>query len=442
MKRSITFAIFILVMFTLILSACSSSEGDASSDSDSSSEDSGKITLTYWGAGHVTQDNQTMGEWDEMMAKKFEEMHPEVDIKFQRVGGGDFTKKINTAIAADNPPDIIGTNGPLRIMEYARHGLLEPLGDSILGDPSDWKEDILANGIYEDQLYFLTTVVGPQALVLNKKIFKEAGKLDLLPKDHDWTWAEFEKVSKQLIGDGIYATAFWAKNEQVNQNNLTYLMSYGAEWANDDFTEYLINGEKGVKALSNMVRLVDEGIVAPGPANTDYETGFKLFKQGKLLAYWASPGEMFNVDNDNFVPYPIVPLHAEGVAPGVPVSGEQGIAIFKQDDPEVTKWAKKYLKFVTSTEAIKETAKGWLYIPARKSSNYKMKGDEYEAFNKFLKLYDPLEKEITGKYVPWFGELRKAIYPNLQAAFLHELSPQEALDNIVEKGNKLASESE
>ncbi|WP_404454980.1 extracellular solute-binding protein [Virgibacillus necropolis] len=438
MKRSMKLSVTLFLMFLLVLSACSPSSEESSSSSEGSDD---QITLTYWGAGHVTQDNQTMGEWDKKMAEKFHELHPNVTIKFQRVGGSDFTKKINTAIAADNPPDIIGTNGPLRIMEYARHGLLEPLGDDVLGDPSDWKEGILANGMYEDELYFLTTVIGPQVLVVNKKIFEDAGKLDLLPKDHDWTWAEFEKASKQVIGDGIYATAFWAKNEQVNQNNLTYLMSHGAEWANDDFSEYLINDPKGAEALSNMVRLVDEGIVAPGPANSDYKSGFKLFKQGKLVAYWASPGEMFNVDNPNFEPYPIVPLHAEGVEPGVPVSGEQGIAIFKQDDPEVTKWAKKYLEFVTSTEAIKETAKGWLYVPARKSSNYSMDEEKYSAFNKFLELYDPLEKEITGKYVPWFGELRKSIFPNLQAAFLHELTPQEALDKIVEVGNKLAEEN-
>lgn len=435
MKSSRLLSVTIILVISMFLSACSSG-GEATSEGSDE-----QITLTYWGAGHVTQDNQTMGKWDKEMADKFHELHPNVTVKFQRVDGADFSKKINTAIAADNPPDIIGTNGPLRIMEYARHGLLEPLGDDVLGDPLDWKEGILANGIYDEKLYFLTTVIGPQVLVVNKKIFEDAGKVDLLPEDHDWTWAEFEDASKQVIGDGIYATAFWAKNEQVNQNNLTYLMSYGAEWANDDFTEYLINGSKGVKALSSMVRLVDEGIVAPGPSNTDYHTAFKLFKQGKLVAFWASAGEMFNLDNSNFEPYPIVPLHAEGVAPGVPVSGEQGIAIFKQDDPKVTKWAKKYLKFVTSTEAIKETSKGWLYVPARESSNYSMDEENYAAFNKSLELYDPLEKEITGKYVPWFGELRKAIYPNLQAAFLHKLTPEEALDKIVEVGNKLAEES-
>ncbi|WP_174614598.1 ABC transporter substrate-binding protein [Virgibacillus ihumii] len=430
MRKRIMYCVICFMSVVLIMSGCSSS-GSADSD---------KITITYWGAGHVTQENQVMGEWDKKMAKKFEEKHPNVDIKFQRVGGADFTKKVNTAIAADNPPNIIGTNAPLRIMQYARNGLLEPLGEKVLGDRSDWKEDILKNGMYNDELYAVTTVVGPQVLVVNKKIFKDAGKLNLLPDDHNWTWKEFEKASKQVIGDGIYATAFWAKNEQVNQNNLNYLMSFGAEWANDDFSEYLINSKEGAKALSNMVRLVDEGIVAPGPANSDYESGFKLWKQGKLVAFWAAPGEMFNVDNPNFEPYPIVPLHAEGVKPGVPVTGEQGIAIFKNDDPEVTKWAKKYVKFVTSTEAIKETAKGWLYLPARKSSEYSMDKEKFKAFNKYLELYGSLEKEQTGKFVPWFPELRMSIFPNLQAAYLHEKTPQEALDTIVEKGNKLAAE--
>ncbi|WP_077325417.1 ABC transporter substrate-binding protein [Virgibacillus siamensis] len=431
MRNKYVFSLIGILMAAMVITGCSSSE---------SSSDSGEITLTYWGAGHITQDSQTMGEWDKMMAKKFEEKHPNVNIEFQRVGGADFTKKVNTAIAAENPPDIIGTNAPLRIMQYARNGLLEPLGEKVLGDRSDWNEDILKNGMYNDELYAITTVVGPQVLVVNKKIFKEAGKLDLLPKDHDWTWAEFEKASKQVIGDGIYGTAFWAKNEQVNQNNLNYLMSFGAEWANDDFSKYLINSEEGVKALENMVRLVDEGIVAPGPANSDYKSGFKLWKQGRLIAYWAAPGEMFNVDNSKFDPYPIVPLHAKGVDPGVPVTGEQGIAIFKQEDPEKEKWAKKYLKFITSSEAIKKTAKGWLYLPARKSSEYTMNGEKYKAFNKYLELYSSLEKEQTGKFVPWFPELRKSIFPNLQAAYLHEKSPQEALDTIADKGNSLAEE--
>lgn len=434
MKRGFVVSFIGVLLFSFILSGCSSSSnGDHSG--------SKHITLTYWGAGHVTQNDQTYGDWDKMMAKKFHKMHPNVTINFQVVGGNDFTQKVNTAIKAKNPPDIIGTNAPLRIMQYARHGLLVQLPDSVLGNKSDWRQDILKNGMYNGKLYAITTVVGPQVLVVNKKIFKDAGKLNLLPKDHDWTWAEFEKASKQVIGNGIYATAFWAKNDQVNQNNLDYLMSFGAKWANHNFSKYLINGPKGVKALKNMVRLVDEGIVAPGPANSDYKAGFKLFKQGKLVAYWAAPGEMFNVNNPNFVPYPIVPLHAKGVAPGVPVSGEQGIAIFKQNDPAKLKWAKKYLKFITSTKAIKETAKGWLYIPARKSSNYKMNKKKYAAFNEYQKLYTPLKEEQTGKFEPWFPELRQHIYPNLQAAFLHRLSPKQALDKMVQIGDNLAKQN-
>lgn len=451
MKKGILISIISIFMISVILAGCSSNSGGSSSGSSNGSDSGGnsgsdkeQITLTYWGAGHVTRENQTYGDWDKMMAKKFHKMHPNVTVKFQVVGGADFTKKVNTAIKGGNPPDIIGTNAPLRIMQYARHGLLEPLGEKVFGDMSDWKESVIKNGKYNGKYYAVTTVIGPQVLVVNKQIFKEAGKMKLLPEDHDWTWDEFVHATKEIqkVTDGIYGTAFWAKNAQVNQNNLTYLMSYGAQWVNEDFDRYLINKPKGVEALTRMVELVDNGIVAPAPASSDYKAGFKLFKQGRLIAYWAAPGEMFGVDNPNFEPYPIVPLHAEGVAPGVPVTGEQGIAIFKQDDPEKLKWAKKYLKFITSTEAIKETAKGWLYIPARKSSNYDMKSDDYKAFAKYQKLYAPLDKEQTGKFVPWFAELRQHIYPNLQGAFLHELSPQKALDRIVKKGNTLAKQAQ
>jgi len=159
----------IILLFTLIFSlvACSSD----SSSGDSSDGDKVTLTLWYW--------NRSI---DDDLIKRANEQFPNIEIKPQKIDGGEYKTKLQTTIAAGSGgPDIVALND--WVTEFLPHheefvNLLDYGADEIQGDYLDWKWNYALTAD-EKALIALPMDTGPTGLFYREDFFAEAG----LPSD-------------------------------------------------------------------------------------------------------------------------------------------------------------------------------------------------------------------------------------------------------------------
>jgi len=429
-------SIVIILSLSLFVMGCQTGSKQGDGDTNQSEE---KIKLTLWaGTGLKNVEgvvSPNYGDWERAKAEQFSALHPNVTIDVVSIPWGEIEQKVNVAVAGNNPPDILFDNVPMRVMKHARNNQYESLNDVIAEHKQDWKPEFLATGTVNDELYALSLYTQPSVLFLNQTIFEKKGLGHLIPENREWDWTQLKEALKQVVDKSTYGTALFAKNNQSDQVNAAWLLSGGASWANDDFTEYLVNRPEGVEALSYMLSLIDEGLVAPGAASMQASDSIELFKQGKLAVIYNVPEIYGHVAGSDVKPYGIVPVFKSGTEPRMVNTGENGYALFKQKDKDKRDMAIKFIQFLTEPDNVKAISKNVLGVPARVSAEYTI---ENEDFGQLMKKIEPLQQVSLGKSVPYYADLRQRLFPELQAAFQKRKTPQQALDDFVSAANALA----
>jgi len=429
-------SIAIVLSLSLFVMGCQTGSKQGDGNANQSEE---KIKLTLWAGTGLKNvegvESPNYGDWERAKAEQFTAMHPNVTIDVVSIPWGEIEQKVNVAVAGNNPPDILFDNVPMRVMKHARNNQYESLEEVIAEHKQDWKPEFLATGTVNDELYALSLYTQPSVLFLNQTIFEKKGLGHLIPENREWDWTQLKEALKQVVDKNTYGTALFAKNNQSDQVNAAWLLSGGASWANDDFTEYLVNRPEGVEALSYMLSLIEEGLVAPGAASMQASDSIELFKQGKLAAIYNVPEIYGHVAGSDVKPYGIVPVFKGGTEPRMVNTGENGYALFKQKDKDKRDMAIKFIKFLTEPDNVKAISKNVLGVPARVSSEYTI---ENEDFGELMKKIEPLQQVNLGKSVPYYADLRQKLFPELQAAFQKRKTPQQALDDFVSAANALA----
>lgn len=405
-----------------------------------------QITIDFWVGGgnrHIPgYDTPNHGDWERLLAREFEKLHPNVKINVEIISFSDIEQKVNVAVAGQNPPDILYDNIPNRVMRHARNGELEPLDAVVSADRNDWKEDFLAMGTHNGVLYGLPLSSTPTMMFVNKTILERKGVAHLLPEDRHWTWEEWEEVMAAVSDGRIYGTAFHALNEQADQLMVCHLVGAGSAWLSDDLTEFVINSPEGVEALEFMVSLIEKGYVAPGPASMAPGDALELFQQGRVAALQYVPAVYERVAaaieagaaDPTIQLYGMLPPTKEDVAPRLTVTGEEGYALFKQDDPYKKEICLEFIEFLASPEHVRLLNQATVKIPARYSATYEIEDPEISTMMGKLAEYPVLD---IGKSLEKYADTRQLFYPEMQAAFLGLKTPQEALDSFVSKANEL-----
>ncbi|MGG6311702.1 ABC transporter substrate-binding protein [Paenibacillus macerans] len=163
--------------------------------------------------------------------KKYEALHPDVEIKLEDVQTDDahleaemekFQTGVSTAILAGKGPDLIQLDD-LPVESYVRNGLLVNLETLMSQDASFNKDDYFTNilenaktggGIYKMPLSFFLL-----GLSANKEAIAQSGvQID----DQTWSWNDFAEISKKLVSSAypniIYAEPQDMLNWMVSDN--------------------------------------------------------------------------------------------------------------------------------------------------------------------------------------------------------------------------------
>lgn len=184
--------IVFVAVIALIATACNGGDDDTEGTEDGTGE---KVTLNFWlfdeGYGFLLD-----------LVDAFEAENPNIDIEVTTYPEDQYGIKIDTSLAAGNPPDL-GLVGP----ELMNLGVLLPIGDMVEEhgiDLSTFNQGIVGQALgptescaFEEELYCLGSYTGMVALFYNKDMFDAAG----VPYPEPWPPMlvdEFVDVACQL----------------------------------------------------------------------------------------------------------------------------------------------------------------------------------------------------------------------------------------------------
>jgi len=208
-RKSFVATILILVL-TVLISACSSGnsgatnsesagKGESSAPAETTKNKTTNIRFTIW------YGNGDIEIWEQVI-KEFQQENPDIRVDFEPINWGEYWTRLQTQLGAGAAPDVVGM-APGIVFDYIDRGQLAEL-DSFF-DKSSHKLDEIPDSLTVEGAspadtsvhYALPWRFAAGALFANRDAFENAG----IPFPTDgWTVQEFEEAAIKLSGNGKF----------------------------------------------------------------------------------------------------------------------------------------------------------------------------------------------------------------------------------------------
>lgn len=451
-KKRFIIVFMVMLLGAFLLAGCSDKDSDSSGDSGGSSGETVDISLwltpQWQGVMDASEDGADYDSFFKHAAERFEEEYDkyDVNIEVEVIAADQRDELLNVNLNGGTPPDIF-FESTFAMGDYVHRGALVPLTDIV---DDDSKEDI--SDTYWDQvtfgedIYFYPFSNNPGTLTYNADMFKDAGLDEYVGGENEiktWTLEEFETILETLKEDvptdkysNAFPMALFALNNQGDTWNLAYLRMFGNEFFDED-NNIILNDEDGVKAMEWLKKIYDKGLTNRGPESVSSNDALAMFQNQQLGVSFTNSILFNNMLAD--MESGASPEFDARIA-NIPTSdGEAleftyvtGSALFDTEDETRMEVSKDFVEFYsTDPELVKSSTNG---IPVRTSVV-----EEYADENPMFEAYEENAQYLfnfSGN-VPGYNELRQVLFPELQAVFTGEKTPEEAVKSYQEKGNDI-----
>lgn len=396
-----------------------------------------QVTLDFW----VFEEAQD--EFFNAVVTAFEKENPNIDLEVTAYPEGNYGTKVDTAIAAGDPPDLGLSSG----VETMRSGVLLPLDDVVQEnniDLSTFSPSVVGTGdeqnaeygcAYEGTLYCMGTYTGSVQVFYNKDMLDAAG----IPYPAAWppmTTDQFVDMACQLSDpdNGVYGAAY---GDPVGWLPWEVLVSPDGRTA----TGY-VNGPASVHAHEVLGRGIREGC-APSLTNFDpWEQGVDFFAKGNVAMVLTDFAGLKKLEQQGINYGVTAPPTPEGYTPWFNVWTDS-VAVF--DGTEHPEEAKAFIAFLaTEGQMLRVEVTGDLpldYAVAEEMNWAKGVPGREEVLD-ILPHARPKQPFFPGTFWLVFGPLYDAFAVTVDGesaqAALDEAAPaiQENLDKVWEKWDR------
>ncbi|GGA42132.1 ABC transporter substrate-binding protein [Paenibacillus physcomitrellae] len=435
MKKSVIVLTSMLLLSMLALSACGSSGSGNSGNNGGNAaagKDNGSEQQTAGGSSQepvtirfATWDTGQSLQFEQEVAKQFEQKHPNIKVQVEPYGDG-FDQKMSAGFGAGDPPDVMYMYNFPTYKES-----LEPL-DSYIEKDADLNIDDFYPGLLNyDRIdgvtYGLPVGFTTRVVYYNKKLFDEAGVA--YPQD-GWTWDDLKQMavkltdkSKKQYGIGMRASVdVYGLQGTVWSNGGSYVSDDGKQ------IDGYMNGKETVEALETQSNAIKDGYgVLVGGKNQ--QSGDDIFKAGKI-AMWETGLWPLQGFKDANMDFGTVVTPAFGDKPLKGVINESAISIAKDSKHKEEAW--EFLKFFVSPESIKiRTAD----LPVRSSTAKEMNLSEDPLYKPFYTMLDRSTNIPAFLLNPKWDQIDSNLATAVEAIMLGN-DAQDAMDQAVKDSEK------
>lgn len=280
MNRAARLAVLSL---TLAATAC----GGGGSSGVPASGPSGPVTITIW---HGYQD--TEGREMTALVKRFEATHTNIHVKLVYVNNDYGLPKIETSLAAGNPPDITYLYGSWAA-NVAQSPKLVDLTSLVHGSKSfDWNDfwpsERLAATV-DGKVVGVPALVDNLALVYNKALFDRA---HLAYPTASWTWDDFIHAAEKLTipSQKQFGWAYIADgSEDTVWRYEAMLWQAGGAILTPDNSKAAFDSPAGVAAMGPLQTLARAHAIYLDSGNDNYAN---VFNAGHIGMLWTGPWDL------------------------------------------------------------------------------------------------------------------------------------------------------
>lgn len=452
LRRRLLAVILVLMLIVPLAVGCSpKNENEADGPKDGSKE---KVEISVWltpqwkGVFDASEEGADYDSFFKYAAKRFSEEYEDYDVTVdvQVIAGDQRDELLNVNLNGGTPPDVF-YESVFAMGDYAHRGALVPLNDIVDNTArKDIAESYWDNVTFGDDIYFYPFSHMPGTLVYNADMFRAAGLEEYIgEKDEIRTWslADFEKILNTLKTklpkekySNAYPMALFALNNQGDTWNLAYLRMFGNKFF-DDNGNIILDDDKGVKAAEWLKKIYDAGLTNPGAESVSSNDCNAMFQNQQLAVSFTNSVLFNNAKADmESGKAPKFDLRLANIPSesGDPLTFTYvtGTCVFDTKDETRIKVSKDFVKFFSSDpELVKASKNG---VPVRTSV-----AEEFKAEKPLFAAYDKNSKymfNFTGN-VPGYSELRQVLYPELQALYIGEKTPAEAVKDYQTRGNEV-----
>jgi multiple sugar transport system substrate-binding protein len=357
-RKKVTALLAVMAMTATLITGCGSSadtqdtaetpqaaEEASDKESTEAAETSGgaeAVTIWYYWEteGHQVALDQVIQEYNAAQDQY------EVTAKY--VPFADFKKQLSIGASADELPDIAILDSPDHA-SYVEMGIFEDLTGKF--DVSSYYEGTVNSCTVDGKLYGVPFGVNCLALYYNEDMLEAAGC------EVPTTWDELKETAKKLTGDNVTGLALCSvQNEEGTFNFVPWLWSTGA-------TSYDIDNENGIRALTFIQGLIEEGVMSKECINWTQGDVMNQFISGNVAMMengpWQIPTMQAEAPDLNWN-VTLIPKDAEYSS----VLGGENYAVINGRNVE---GALDFLTYATSEEKVKFMMDKFGYISADKT---------------------------------------------------------------------------
>ncbi|MFN2490340.1 MAG: sugar ABC transporter substrate-binding protein [Actinomycetota bacterium] len=379
-----------------------------------------------------------VGESPQMkkFAEAFHEEYPNITIEFQNVPAERATDKLLTQVAGGNPPDVAFMD-QAAVEDFASRNALVNLDAYIAGseviEPDDYIAGFKDAAEYKESMFGLPFDGETTGLFYRTDLFEQAG-VDAPPK----TWAELEDTAAQLTNeaDKTYGWILFAPESQYYW--YPFLWQNGGDLLSEDGQEIAFDSPEAKEAADFYVGLRDYS--PPDYLNSNSWDGRVAFATGKVAMYMA--GAWFGGEMKTSFPkitgkWDVAPLPEGPEGCATTLAGDT-LVVFDSSQNQDAAWL--WTEFLSRPENMKTWtfgSKTATLLPPRQSL---LDDPELGKFNPWLQGFaDNMDCAVTSNVTQekW-GEVEWGpLNQNLGKAIYGDVSPEQALEQAAEEGQKI-----
>jgi multiple sugar transport system substrate-binding protein len=428
-KRTIQLSGIAAAVAALALSGCAGGSGSDAATSTIGEPGATDIagTVTFWHA--YSADSPEVATLDDVIIPAFEEKFPDVDVKSVPVPYDELHKKLITAVAGDQLPDLVRADIGW-VPELADLGVLVPLSEEM----PDFQEladqtypGSLATNKWKDAYYGLPLDTNTRVMLYDSEALVAAGV------EAPSTTKELLEAAPALKEAGVYA---FADNGAGGWNVLPWIWSAGGDIVDDDVTEASghLNSPESIEGVQALVDLYAGGYL---PDIILGDSGGLATSDGLATGAYATI-----LDGPWMYPifasqYPDFELQAAQVPAGaggsVSVVGGEDIVLTQSSENKAA--AAEFMRHLLSEEAQLAMAE------VGQMSVLSSLGDGLVDINAY---YAPFVEQLaTAKprpATPAWSKIDSILQDEIRAAIAGDKSVQEALDSAAAQADELLAQ--
>lgn len=299
--RTLALLVVLSILSTVLLTGCGTTGTDTGTQAASTPAAPAQSTAAAEPAAPAPSDEKVTITFTNFMASgdnakyltsmidEFNKQFPNITVKSENVGYGDYFTAMQTRLAGGTAPEVYELNYE-NFVSYATQGVLAdvtPYFAASQFDTSVLNEAALKAFQYEGKQYGLPETFSNVLLFYNKNLFDQAG---IAYPTADWTWADEQKAAEKIRALG--KNTFGIFHPVQTSEFFKTVQQNGGSLLSADKKSYTINTPENVATLEAMVNRIKSGVM-PTPAQVGAAGDWSLFQSGRLgmivTGVWAFP---------------------------------------------------------------------------------------------------------------------------------------------------------